>query len=96
MLYVQLWWLMKIDKLNKTHAVVPRNLIFLSRWSWWNLFQLPIVSVHRFKFSLRFAHIAHSYQEFSVAFTQYQTDTISKFAIIEGAKNFPEEGTYFI
>ena len=35
-----------------------------------------------------------SYQEFSAAFTQYQTDTISKFSIIEGAKNFSEEGRY--
>ena len=35
-----------------------------------------------------------SYQEFSAAFTQYQTGTISKFSIIEGAKNFSEEGRY--
>ena len=30
MLYVQLWWLMKIDKLNKTHvySIIPRNLFF--------------------------------------------------------------------
>ena len=30
MLYVQLWWLMKINKLIKTHVVIPCNLFFFS------------------------------------------------------------------
>ena len=30
MLYVQLWWLIKINKLIKTHVVIPCNLFFFS------------------------------------------------------------------
>ena len=99
MLYVWLWLLMNKDKLIKTHVVVPRNLFF-SVFSFYGdhdeaFFSFLLVLYIVLYFLLDLLTFV-SYQEFSVAFTRYQTDTISKFAIIEGAKNFPEEGRYFL
>lgn len=51
---------MKKDKFIKTHVDVPCNLVFLSIYGDYDedfFLQLPMVSVHRSKFSLRFAHI---------------------------------------
>ena len=94
---------MNKDKLIKTHVVVPHNLfvcffsVFCSFYgdddeAFFSFLSFPYIVLNFLLDLLIFA----SYEEFSVAFTQYQTDMISKFAIIEGAKNFPEEGRYFL
>ena len=84
---------MKKDKLIKTQVNVPRHPVFLSFYgdydeAFFSFLSIPYTVVNFLLDLLTF----DCYREFSVAFTQYQTDTISKFAIIDGTKNFPEEG----
>ena len=89
---------MKKDKLIKTYVDVPRNLFFF--FSFYGDCNEAFFSFLCFLYTVLNLLLDlvtfDSYQEFSVTFTQYQTDTISKFAISERVKNFPEKGRCFI